>query len=63
MPKVIKIVDANNQNAIAQAIGEIEGAGFILSQQMASSYLLVDASKHGGGEQTYGGCVVLIGEK
>lgn len=60
---VIKVVDKEKPDLVAQARGELTGAGFALSEEMEADMLGVDAEKQGGGEQTYGPSVILIGKK
>lgn len=59
---IIKIVDANSPEKIAQAIGEIKAAGFPIILHEEASFLGVDANKHSGGEQAYGPCHVIVGK-
>lgn len=63
MDMVIKIVDKNSPQEAARAIGELKGAGFAISYQKEVNFLGVDATKHGDGQQTYGPCYVIVGEK
>lgn len=63
MAIVIKIIDKNTPEKAAQAIGELEGAGFAVTYQEETDFLGVDATKHGNGEQTYGPCFVIVGKK
>jgi len=60
---IIKVIDKNTPEKAAQAIGELEGAGFSVSLQEETDFLGVDANKHGGGESTYGPCYIVIGKK
>lgn len=63
MPMVIKIVDKNTPDKVAQAIGELKGAGFNVSYQEETDFLGIDATKNGDGEQTYGASYVIVGKK
>ena len=63
MAMVVKIIDKNTPEKAAQAIGELQGAGFTVSYQEQTDFLGVDAKKHGGSEQTYGPCFVIVGKK
>jgi len=60
---VIKIIDKYTPEKAAQAIGELEGAGFTVSYSEETDFLGVDARKHGGGERDYGACFVIVGKK
>ena len=60
---VIKIIDKNRPDLVAQAEGELTGAGFSISYRNEAELLGVDANKHGNGEQTYGLAVIIIGKK
>ena len=60
---VIKIIDKNRPDLVAQAEGELAGAGFSISDRNEAELLGVDANKHGNGEQTYGPAVIIIGKK
>ena len=60
---VLKIVDRSRPDLVAQATGELTGAGFSIESQSNADILGVDALKHGGGEQTYSGAVLIVGKK
>jgi hypothetical protein len=60
---VIKIIDKKKPDLVEQAIGELEGAGYIISGKREADLLGVDALKIDNGEQTYGPCTIVIGEK
>lgn len=60
---VIKIVNKNEPTLVAEAEGQLQGAGFVLTFRGEADVLGVDAQKHGGGEQTYHSAVILVGER
>jgi hypothetical protein len=60
---VVKIIDKNKPGLVGEAEGELEGAGFVVVYKDEAEFLGVDAKKHGGGEQTYGPSVIIIGKK
>jgi hypothetical protein len=60
---VIKIIDRNSPGQVAEALGELEGAGFEVVMKSEADYCLVDVSKVKGNNQDYDDCVVLIGHR
>lgn len=60
---VIKIVDRDKPDQVAEAQGELEGAGFTITYKDEADMIGIDAVKHGGGQQTYGAGHVIIGKK
>lgn len=60
---VIKIIDRNSPGKVAEALGELEGAGFEVVMQSEADYCLIDPSKAGGETSEYDDCVVLIAQK
>ena len=60
---VIKIIDKNRPDLVAQAEGELLGAGYSFSYKDEAEFLGVDAKKHGNGEQIYNSAVIVVGKK
>jgi hypothetical protein len=58
---IIKIIDQSKPDLVAQAKGELIGAGFRILGEYEAEMLGVDAVKFGQGEQTYGPATVVIG--
>ena len=59
----IKIVDKAQPDLVAEAKGELEGAGFEIVSHDEGKWVRVDAVKHGGGEDVYRDAAVIIGQK
>ena len=59
----IKIVDKTQADLVAEAEGELEGAGFEIVYREEGEWVRVDAVKHGGGEEVYRDAAVIIGQK
>jgi hypothetical protein len=60
---VIKIVDRDRPDQAAEALGELQGAGFNITYQDDADGLEVDATKQGSDSQAYGPSFVIIGKK
>lgn len=60
---IVKLIDRNKPDAVAEAKGELIGAGYSIQYEGEAELAGVDAKKHGNGEQVYGPTVVLVGAK
>lgn len=60
---VIKVVDKNNPDAIQQAKGELEGAGFTIQYEQTADQLGIDPTQLGEPEIDCENAYIMVAEQ